>query len=264
MAADGADDGSHARARPHWTIYATAVLTGVLVILGVVPYVTGATVSWYEAAIAVLAVGAAAELLLAGHLFRYPRGSAAAGKIEPPGPSEPAVSSELLNRWKTMRDRVWIAFTTRDRPGSMLMAEAGILSMLNGQHNAGRLTASEDGNRERAFAARGAYGWLVAHTALGWALWILENYAGYDGTAFGAAMEIIQTVATEGRNAADEWVDIVRQAGATKLGNQARDEWARFRDPANLTLNDLATLVADTYRETKSGVPFRLDLIREI
>lgn len=239
----------------------TAGLTGILVILGLVPYLAGAAVSWYEAAIGVLIVGAVVELLLAVRVVSHRHGMGLPGTGKSAGP---VPSVELLNRWKTVRDRVWITFTTRDRPGSMLMAEGGILGMLNGERNAGRLSDSEKAYLDRAFAAKGAYGWLVAHTALGWALWLLENYAQEDGVAFGAAMEMIQAVATEGRNAADEWVELIRQSGVSRLGSGGRDEWARFRDSANLTLNDLSTLVADTYRETKSGIPFRFELIRDL
>ena len=254
----GEEDAKIPLQSPHWTVYATLALTGVLVLLDLVPYLTHAVVPWYEAALGALIIGALAELLLAVGVIRLRR------PLALDKPPTPVVSSELLNRWKTMRDRVWVAFAAQDRIGSMLLAESDILGMLNGEHNGGRLSPTEDGSRERAFAAKGAYGWLVAHTALGWAHWLLEKHALSDATAFGAAMEIVQTVATEGRNAADAWVEMARQAGVEKLGNQGRDKWGRFRDPANLVLSDLGTLASDTYREANRGIPYRLELIRDL
>ena len=77
-------------------------------------------------------------------------------------------------------------------------------------------------------------------------------------------MEIVQTVATEGRNFADGWVELIRQAGAPGLGTGIRDAWARFRDPANHALKDVNSLVQETYRETGRNIPFPTGLIREL
>lgn len=239
-----------------------AILTAILVYLNVRSSFSGVKISTTEATTAALAV-VAGILGALGYLVAS-RAGARDAQEEARRKAE-SVPAELVGKWRDLLARTREIYGQQSsHMTSFAFVSRQLVNYILPQTRP-NITPAERSAAEQANAAlNGMNSFVSTHIILAWSDTLLAKYAENDRSLFWAAKEAIESVITGGAMFADNWIGIVRQAGAASLGQHLRDEWNRFREAANRLGENLTRLDRRTFQTLGTGTSNFALPIREL
>jgi hypothetical protein len=176
-----------------------------------------------------------------------------------------AVPIALVGDWRDIQIRIHQIYNPQsNHVSSFAMVSLQIRNAILPQSRQ-NITPSERTAAESANASMLALNnYLSLHASIAWTRTLLEKYATSDRTLFWAAKEVLENVVAGGAMFADNWIGMVRQAGADSLGKTLKDQWNNFREPANRLGEDLMKLARRTGDAFDGAPPLYITNIREL